>query len=65
MRTLLTYLPALLCAGAMLVCFRMMMRSHGEQRTSGISPEDAAELREEITRLRAERALMKGDPADV
>lgn len=65
MRTLVSYLPALLCAGAMLVCFRMMMRSHGEKSSSGISPEDAAELSEEITRLRAERALTKGDPTDV
>lgn len=63
MRTLLSYLPALLCAGAMLVCFRMM-RSHGEASTSGASPEEVAELREEISLLRAERALTKGDPTD-
>lgn len=64
MRTLLSYLPALLCAGAMLVCFRMM-RSHGEQSTSGASPQEIAELQEEISVLRAERALMTGDSTDV
>jgi hypothetical protein len=28
MRTVLLFVPALICAGSMLVCFRMMNRGH-------------------------------------
>lgn len=32
MRTLLLYVPALICAGSMLVCIRMLTRSHHDER---------------------------------
>ncbi len=56
MRLLLTYLPALACAGAMVLCVRMM-RGHG----AGEKPPEAhrvEELEEENTTLRAELALL-------
>ncbi len=55
MRLFLTYLPALGCAVAMVLCVRMM-RGHG----AGAKPPEAhrvAELEQENTRLRAELAL--------
>ena len=39
MRTLLTFAPALLCAGTMFVCFRMMAGKHG---SSGAADHDQA-----------------------
>ncbi len=63
MRLFLTSLPALACAGAMVLCMRMM-RGHGR----GEKPPEAhrlAELEEENTRLRAQIALSpSGEPAD-
>jgi len=32
MRTVLLYVPALICAGSMFVCVRMMTRSHHDER---------------------------------
>ena len=62
MRLLLTFLPALACAGAMVLCMRMM-RGHGGSE----KPPEAhrmAELEEENTRLRAQIALSpSGEPA--
>ena len=62
MRLLLTYLPALACAGAMVLCVRMM-RGHG----AGEKPPEVhrvAELEEENARLREELALSsRGQPA--
>jgi hypothetical protein len=60
LRTLVTYLPALAC-GAMLllVCIPMMRNMHkgpGESEDTA-SRQEIAELREEIARLKAERAL--------
>lgn len=64
MRTVLTYLPALACGAMMVVCVRMMARSHGamdaDQKT-----EEIAELRDEVARLRAERELAnEKEPVD-
>ena len=39
MRTLLTFAPALLCAGTMFFCFRMMAGKHG---SSGAADHDQA-----------------------
>ena len=60
MRTLVTYLPALAC-GAMLllVCIPMMRnmhKGHGEPEDTA-SRQEIAELREEVARLKSERAL--------
>ncbi len=57
MRWLLTALPGLACAGMMLlVCVPMLMnRKHGSDE--GLSKEDVADLREEVARLKAERAV--------
>ena len=33
MRTVLLYVPALICAGSMFVCVRMMTRSHHDDRS--------------------------------
>lgn len=56
MRTLLTFLPALACAAMMLVCVRMMF-GHRQQPTEDAGAQEIAELREEVARLRAQRAL--------
>lgn len=61
METLLLYLPALACAGMMLaICLPMMRRMSGgrcDDNATSVSKEEVAELREEVSRLRAERAL--------
>lgn len=63
MRTLVAYLPALICAGGMLVCMKMMSRGsnkgescHGPTQQV-TNTEELAELREEVTMLRAEVRL--------
>lgn len=67
METLLSYLPALACAGMMLVICLPMMRNmhkgHGEADDSA-TRQEIAELREEIARLKAERALQENEPID-
>lgn len=62
MRTLIAYLPAIACVGMMaLICIPMMRNMH---KGHG-GPDDAdarreiGELRDEIARLKAERALGK------
>jgi hypothetical protein len=60
LETFVTYLPAIAC-GAMLllVCIPMMRdmhRGHGESAGTA-SGQEIAELREEVARLKAERAL--------
>jgi hypothetical protein len=55
-RTLLTLLPALACGAVMLVCVRMMMGRHGQTHDDPRTRE-IAELRDELARLRAGRAL--------
>jgi hypothetical protein len=58
----LTYLPALGCAGAMVLCMRMM-RGHGGGEKAP-EPNRLAELEEENARLRAKIALSsRGEPA--
>lgn len=62
LRSLAAYLPALACGAMMLlVCVPMLLgRRHKEPSDEGASEQEAAELREEISRLKAERAL-EGD----
>jgi hypothetical protein len=60
LETFVTYLPAIAC-GAMLllVCIPMMRNMHkGHGESAGTaSRQEIAELREEVARLKAERAL--------
>ena len=59
MRSIATYLPALAC-GAMLllVCVPMLLgRKHHHANDESASQQEVAELREEISRLKAEWAL--------
>lgn len=67
MDTFLLYLPALACAGMMLVICIPMMRNmhkgHGESDDAA-TREEIAELREEVARLKAERALSEREPVD-
>ncbi|HZJ50752.1 MAG TPA: hypothetical protein VFF07_07820 [Actinomycetota bacterium] len=59
MRTLVAYLPALACGVMMLfICVPMLLgRKHNQSADQGASQQEVAELREEISRLKAERAL--------
>lgn len=51
-------LPALACGAMMLaMCLPMMRHQRGANNAESASKEDVAALREEIARLRAERAL--------
>jgi hypothetical protein len=65
MDTLLLYLPALACVGVMLVvCVPMMKnmhKDHGESEDTAIR-EEVTELRGEVARLKAERALEEKEP---
>jgi hypothetical protein len=60
LETLLAYLPALACGAMMLaICIPMMRNMHkghgGSEDTA--SRQEIADLREEVARLKAERAL--------
>lgn len=59
MRTLVIYLPALACGAMMLlICVPMLLgRKHNQAAGPSASQQEVAELREEISRLKAERAL--------
>lgn len=59
MRTLVTYLPALACGAMMLfICVPMLLgRKHNREGQPSASQQEVAELRDEISRLKAERAL--------
>lgn len=59
MRTLATYLPALACGAMMLlICVPMLLgRKHDHDAEPSASQQEVAELRDEISRLKAERAL--------
>ncbi len=59
MRSLAVYLPALACGAMMLlICVPMLLgRNHNQPTDQGVSQQDVGELREEIARLKAERAL--------
>lgn len=67
MDTVLAYLPALACAGMMLaICIPMMRnmhKGHGDPENAATRHE-IAELREEVTRLKAERTLNEREPID-
>lgn len=60
METLITYLPAIACGAMMLlICIPMMRNMHkGNGESDGSDTQrEIGELREEIARLKAERAL--------
>ncbi len=60
MDALLGWLPLLVCAAVMFVCLRYMSMgsSHQQKRSDDTSTQqEIAERREEVARLRAERAL--------
>nr|MBA2599467.1 hypothetical protein [Actinomycetota bacterium] len=59
MRSLVPYLPALACGAMMLfICVPMLLgRKHNQSSDQGASQQEVAELREEISRLKAARAL--------
>ena len=59
MRTIATYLPAIACGAMMLlICIPMMKSMHKRNDSeAAASSQEIAELREEIARLKAERAL--------
>jgi hypothetical protein len=52
MRALAALIPVAACAGGMYLCMRMMMRRL--RHSSSGSEADAAELRDEVARLRGE-----------
>lgn len=59
MRSLVAYLPLIACGAMMLVmCVPMLMgRKHNNMSDQAASQEEVAELRDEISRLKAEAAL--------
>lgn len=60
MRTLVTYLPAIACGAMMLlICIPMMRNMHKDNGASDESDtqREIGELRDEIARLKADRAL--------
>jgi hypothetical protein len=58
MEWLLIVLPGVACGAMMLaMCLPMMRHQRGGNKAESASKEDVAALREEIARLRAERAL--------
>jgi hypothetical protein len=59
LETLLAYLPALACGAMMLaICIPMMRNMHKGHEFGGTDSEkEIAELRDEIARLKTERAL--------
>lgn len=59
MRSLVAYVPLIACGAMMLLmCVPMLLgRKHNNAPGQAASQEEVAELREEISRLRAERVL--------
>ena len=47
MRTVLLYIPALICAGSMLVCVRMMRGAHGADSRANHREDRPVEPRDE------------------
>jgi hypothetical protein len=61
MRTVVLFLPALICVGGMALCVRLMSRSHGGTSHPGPGPtrlgeSEIGDLRGELDRLRGEVA---------
>lgn len=63
MRSVLSFLPALLCGVVMYVCVRSMSRSHstGHDVPKNETERRLEEVEQELARLRAERELQRGD----
>lgn len=63
MEVLIAYLPTLACAAVMFFCVRHMSAGNKgtEERADASSNQKIAELREELARLRAERALVSAE----
>jgi hypothetical protein len=58
MRSLVVYLPALACGAMMLlICVPMLLGRKKHSGNQGASEQEIAQLREEIARLKSERAL--------
>jgi hypothetical protein len=62
MRTIVLFLPAILCVAAMYACMRMMGHGH-EEKTDQASDHDIARLREEVDRLRHDLDEARGASA--
>ena len=56
METLIAYLPFIACGAMMLLICIPMMRSTHKDHSEGASSSEVAELRDEIERLKADRA---------
>jgi len=58
MRSLVVYLPAVACGAMMLlICVPMLLGRRNHSGNQGASEHEIAQLREEIARLKSERAL--------
>jgi hypothetical protein len=70
MKTLVSFLPVLGCAGAMVLCMRMMRGEHrqsSDDQTDARGDDVAAEvaaLRAEVAQLRAERGELTASGSD-
>ena len=59
MRTVVLFLPALICVGGMALCLRLMSRNHGGSSLPGPGPHqlggsEISDVRRELDRLRDE-----------
>lgn len=52
-----TALPALACGAILLICVPMMMGRSQDQSDQGATKQEVAELRDELSRLKAQQAL--------
>ena len=61
MRTVVFFLPAVICVGGMALCVRLMTRKHGGSRPAGQSPHRLDES--EIVDLQRELDLLRDEVA--